>query len=438
MEINSELIWSEVINSAFNTMLQNSQDMVFVKDINLRYVSCSKAFARMAGKESPENIIGLTDHDIFTDTTLADRYVNDDRKLISSGENLVDYIEPLTDIDGYPRYSSTSKYILRDKWGCAIGLLGISRDITREYSIQQHHQQELRYLFELPPDIYAAVFVDIDNWRIVAQRRQNLRGASLPPCHNLELLRTLALDSFMADSEEAKAFYESFSKENLIALYKSGKTGHSLKYRRCMTDGSVRWVRNDFRFLTDPESGHLCVMLSALDIEAEKKVEQEMIRAAEIDEMTGLYNRNATMKQIQKVLESDSDSIHVLMMVDVDNFKHLNDTLGHRTGDEFLIAFSNALKSCFREGDIVGRIGGDEFFVLMRGVSGVEAVRNKATSIMSSVQNVCSAYPSAGLSASVGVSFYPKNGRTIESLYSRADSALYQAKRKGKNQYSFA
>ncbi len=437
MDVN-ENVWNDVSSAAFKAILDSSQNLIFVKDISLRYVACSRTFAKMAGHQSMESIIGLSDHEIFDDKLLADRYVSDDKKLLSSGKNLVDYIEPLTDIDGHPRYSSTSKYILKDKWGETIGILGISRDVTREYSIQQHHNQELRYLFELPADTYAAVFVDVHSWRVVAQRRQDIRGGSLPPCSSVEHLRTLALEALAENSDEARIFYENFTRESLSALYKSGKTGHSLKYVRHMTDGSLRWIRNDMRFLTDPESGHLCVMLSAIDIDAEKQVEQEMIRAAETDEMTGLFNRKATIKNIQRVLDTDPDSIHALMMIDVDNFKLLNDTLGHRTGDEFLIAFSSKLRTCFREGDVIGRVGGDEFFVLLRSVSSADAVKSKTHALLQTIQSVCSAYPSIGLSASIGVSYYPRNGKTIESLYSKADNALYEAKQKGKNQCVFA
>lgn len=433
MDIN-ENIWNDVSSAAFRAMLDNSQNIIFVKDIDLKYVACSRTFARMAGYQNSEAIIGLSDYEVFKDKSLAERYVNDDKKLISSGENLIDYIEPLTDIDGHARYSSTSKYILKNKWGHPIGLLGISRDITREYSIQQHHNQELRYLFELPSDTYASVFIDVQSWRIIAQRRQNIGGASLPSCNSVEELKQLALEALADNSEDTKIFYAQFSKETLIDIYKSGRTGFSLKYKRLMTDGSVRWIRNDMRFLTDPESGHLCVMLSAVDIDAEKLEEQEMLRAAETDELTGLYNRKATFKHIQTILDREHDSIHALIMIDIDNFKLLNDTLGHRAGDEFLVAFSNKVKNLFREGDIFGRIGGDEFFVLLRCVSGVDAVKNKTQTLLHTIQSVCADYPSIGLSASVGVSFFPRNGKNIENLYAKADSALYVAKMKGKNQ----
>ena len=133
--------------------------------------------------------------------------------------------------------------------------------------------------------------------------------------------------------------------------------------------------------------------------------------------------------------ESESDSKHALFMIDIDNFKALNDTLGHKAGDEFLIALSKELKKNFRESDILGRIGGDEFFVLMRNVTEQKRVRQKADEILGIIQNVASKYLQVDLSGSVGISMYPKNGTTLDELYSKSDEALYEAKRTGKNKY---
>ena len=103
---------NELMGVAFTSMLENTKDMMFVKDANLVYVAASVPFVKMVGKEYISEIIGRTDMEIFEDKGLAERYVADDKKLIASGKNLVDYIEPITDENGQARYGSTSKYIL--------------------------------------------------------------------------------------------------------------------------------------------------------------------------------------------------------------------------------------------------------------------------------------------------------------------------------------
>ena len=108
---------STLIETAFASIMDNTRDMMFIKDAKLVYVAVSQPFVRMVGKKRPEDIIGKTDHQIFDDEALADRYVLDDRKLLARGQNLVDYIEPITDDDGQHRYGSTCKYILKGENG---------------------------------------------------------------------------------------------------------------------------------------------------------------------------------------------------------------------------------------------------------------------------------------------------------------------------------
>ena len=118
-----------IMQIAFRTMIENTQDMVFVKDVNLVYVAASMPFVKMVGKECVEDIVGKTDFEIFEDQSLARRYVSDDRKLLASKNDLVDYIEPITDEDGQARYGTTSKHILKDDEGNQVGIFGITRDI---------------------------------------------------------------------------------------------------------------------------------------------------------------------------------------------------------------------------------------------------------------------------------------------------------------------
>ncbi len=427
-----------IIDAAFQAMLDNTRDLVFVKDINLTYVAASMPFVRMTGKETLEEVVGNSDMDIFEDKGLAKRYVADDRRLLQEGENLIDYIEPLTDEDGEARYGSTSKYILKNEVGVPIGILGITRDITRDYVARQRYQQELKYLFKLPEDTMAVTYIDVDSWRIITQRKQLIKEATLQTCYTVEELCQAAVDSIVEKDCEAARFYGTFTQQKLREIYDSGRSTLSFHYQRYLSDGSIRWVRNEVRFLTDVDSGHLCAMLSAKDIDAKKQEEQKLVEAAMLDKMTGLFNRATTMERIQQILEEEAEKTHVLYMIDIDNFKGLNDTLGHQKGDEFLIALAAEMKGCFRESDVVGRIGGDEFFAFMRNVSGFAVIERKANELLITINRVCAQYPSVLLSGSIGISIYPEQGLSMEVLYEQADMALYEAKRKGKNQYVFA
>ena len=175
-----------IMRVAFQTLLENTKDMMFIKDVNLVYIAASMPFVRMVGKEKVEDVVGKTDFDIFEDQGLARRYVADDRKLLASRMDLVDYIEPITEENGQARYGSTSKHILRDTEGSYIGILGITRDITKDYINRQQQQKELRYLFEIPEDTYSVVYIDVDDWRIISQRKQKIEEGSFQSCHTVK------------------------------------------------------------------------------------------------------------------------------------------------------------------------------------------------------------------------------------------------------------
>ncbi|MBQ8147321.1 MAG: GGDEF domain-containing protein [Lachnospiraceae bacterium] len=426
------------ILAAFQTVLDNTNDMMFVKDAKLTYLAASMPFVRMTGKERINEIVGKTDLEIFEDEELAKRYIADDRKLMRSGRNQVDYIEPIAEENGQVRYGSTSKYLLLDEDNAIIGVLGVTKDITKDYLARQHYQQEIKYLFELPEDTYAVSYIDVDSWRIISQRRQKISDGTVQACHSVESLCEAAIESILDEKCDAYEFYSNFNAETLREIYESGRTLLTFRYQRCMSDGSLHWVSNDIRFRTDIDSGHLCVMLSARNIDREKQEEQKLVLAAKMDKMTMVLNRATTMDSIRKILAEETETKHVLFMVDVDNFKTLNDTMGHQTGDEFLVALATEIRMNFRETDVVGRVGGDEFFALMRNATEMQTINKKAEDLLKAINKVCEKYASVQLSASIGISIYPEHGKTLDALYAKADNALYQAKRKGKNQFVFA
>lgn len=430
---------NEIISAAFQTFLDNTSDIMFVKNKDLVYVAASMPFVHMTGKEKLEEIVGRTDFEIFENIELAKRYTFDDRRLFKTNQNLINYIEPLTDSNGRPRYSSTSKFILRDPHDEVIGILGISRDITREYMSRQRYQRELKYLFELPADTYAALFLDIDDWRIIRHHRHEVDGHTVTICEDMKSFAENALRCIIeAESPEVTEFFKTLSRETLLKICNQGIRHHSLEYLRRMPNNDQQWVHVDINFLIDPETSHLCAMWSLKNIDHVKTEERKLHYAAEYDAMTGLLNRANTNKYILQTLEQDPNSCHALLAIDVDNFKSLNDTFGHQAGDTFLINLANVLKNAFRESDIIGRIGGDEFFIFMKNISSKEIISEKANKLLLLTNELCSVYENLDLSISAGISLYPSDGKTLEDLYAAADRALYQVKKHGKNHFQFA
>ena len=133
LEEKRRLAVQDILPIALSTIMSSTSDLSFIKDMELRYLSCSRTFARMVGFDSEESIVGKTDYDIF-DKATADAYRADDLRLLENGEPLIDYLEAIPSDDGLQHYSSTSKYILHDGAGTAIGLYGVGRDVTEVQS----------------------------------------------------------------------------------------------------------------------------------------------------------------------------------------------------------------------------------------------------------------------------------------------------------------
>lgn len=180
----------------------------------------------------------------------------------------------------------------------------------------------------------------------------------------------------------------------------------------------------------------LCLIQS---IEERKKNEDRLKLEAEKDPLTQLYNKMTTRSLIEECLEKNSSSQHALMIIDIDNFKTINDTRGHAVGDQILVAFANELGRNFRETDILGRAGGDEFVVLLKNIQSIALVCDKLQQLTSSFKKygIDSGFPGR-LSTSIGVAVFSKDGVTYEELFKKADAALYEAKRNGKDQYKFS
>lgn len=162
-------------------------------------------------------------------------------------------------------------------------------------------------------------------------------------------------------------------------------------------------------------------------------------RKAEGDVLTNLYNRGAFEQRVQyflNSLNSNSKKIHAFFMIDLDNFKNVNDTFGHISGDLVLKDCANALTENFRDSDYVARIGGDEFAILCTNLEDIEKISKKAQKICDSWKKI--SVENNGIdfiSASVGVSIAPKDGITYSDLYMKADKALYNAKLNGRDQF---
>ncbi len=152
------------------------------------------------------------------------------------------------------------------------------------------------------------------------------------------------------------------------------------------------------------------------------------------DGLTGIFNRNAGERRIREALCAE-DTTSAMMLIDIDNFKRVNDTFGHMTGDKLLISVAQTLTKLFRKDDIICRLGGDEFMVLITEIPSISLALEKARQTVDSVTKITFADDlKVNPSVSIGISVSHKKS-SYDSLYKAADAALYVVKESGRNGY---
>lgn len=182
----------------------------------------------------------------------------------------------------------------------------------------------------------------------------------------------------------------------------------------------------------------ILISLSVVGRIRSNDTQKELEDKADTDLLTGLYNKLATERKISEFMEKNPTAQSMLFLIDLDNFKTINDTMGHAFGDEVLRTLGKQLSPMFRVSDIVGRIGGDEFMVFVKNVTTEEHIYKEAKKVEGFFQNFeVGEYVKYAATASIGVAIFPQEGADFEKLYKSADKGVYKAKERGKKQLAF-
>jgi len=239
-----------------------------------------------------------------------------------------------------------------------------------------------------------------------------------------------ATPSILRSGRQSEAFYERLWR----TLKAGGVWSGELAERR--KDGSEYYEDQNITPVTDPTTGATHFVAIKRDITERKRVEEELQRLATTDTLTGLLNRHqftAMFEQSMRMAQRQG-TLGALIYIDLDALKYVNDTYGHAAGDDALKAVAGSFREGVRASDIVARVGGDEFGVVLHDVASGAAME-KATELLRGVADlgVTVAGERIQLSCSAGVALFPIEGVTVDELLSYADMALYRAKEEGRN-----
>lgn len=240
--------------------------------------------------------------------------------------------------------------------------------------------------------------------------------------------------------EFREEYINTFDIYNIIKTFNDG--GNELTYTSQVTSDRGKtyyWLSISARIYFRQSDSTLRMLALGKNIDKDKRQEQMLLFAASTDSLSGLYNKKSTEALIRNLIEkpNDTSQSHALLIIDIDYFKDVNDAFGHAYGDNVLRAISEIIVGHFRSSDIVGRFGGDEFVVMVTGVPGKQWLKRKVYELNLKLSNELREDGQvSNISASIGIAVYPENANTYEELFEKADQALYETKRNGRNGYT--
>lgn len=201
--------------------------------------------------------------------------------------------------------------------------------------------------------------------------------------------------------------------------------GEATTYEARMRAGGSDYIWCKLDVTPIVENGVTTKMIGVItDISKMKTRNDDLEKEAHLDDFTGLLNKKYAFSQINELLKNYPDQNHALVLIDIDNFKKCNDTLGHEFGDYIINHVAKNLQNCFRKEDVVGRFGGDEFILFIKDIPNQKWLEEKLSEHTSFEVNQYQG------SCSLGIALYPQDHSEFAELFRKADKALYHAKLK--------
>ena len=234
------------------------------------------------------------------------------------------------------------------------------------------------------------------------------------------------------------AYHEQMTLENILAALEADGFWHGELWSR-RKNGSLFPRRTSAFRVRDANGTTTHHIVTFSDISESKEAESAILRLVHFDQLTGLPNRTLLDDRIEHTLgrAKRNHEQFALMFLDLDRFKNVNDSLGHRVGDELLIQLARRLKLALRDEDTISRLGGDEFILLLPATGADGAAHVAAKLLETTAPAYCIDQHELSCTASIGIALYPDDGDTLEALSMRADTAMYRAKKAGRNTFRF-
>lgn len=407
-------------------VLHTIPDMVWLKSTSGVFMLCNHGVERFVGK-SKAGILGKTDYDFF-DVELADFFREQEQVAIDAMRVCVNDEWVVSPATGEPILLETRRLPVFDSEGEVTGVLGVARDITERRRFDEtlaRREREFRTLVEHSPDS-------------VVRYNRNLRRLYVNP--TFAALADGGVGALIGKTPleypggPEMAFYE---RELTRVFVTAADRQFELRWQPAHGEQVCQLIR-----LTPelgPDGTVETVLAVGRDITELHASREKIHRMAYFDALTELPNRTSFNDMLRRLTATESnDRLTAVMMIDLDRFKSVNDTMGHAVGDDLLREAATRLRSSVRPGDTVARFGGDEFAVLLPDIRNRRTVEQISATI---IQRLGERFVLEGkevfISCSLGIALHPIDSADADDLLKYADSAMYLAKRSGRRGFRF-
>lgn len=333
--------------------------------------------------------------------------------------------------DGQERFFEINSVVIRNTYERNVGMLKTIRDITERKKGEEElklSEEKYRMLTENISDVIWVLDLNTKKFRYVSPSVESMYGYTIQELMMLELHEIIAPDSLMYMQEMIPKRREEY--------YKGNDVYYNDEIKQICKDGHVIMTEVTGRFILNSLTGSLEWMGVSRDITEKKKLQEKLKILATIDALSGLNNREQFMELARNEFERAKryKRVFSLLMMDIDHFKSINDTKGHAAGDAVIREMGRLINTGFRKTDISGRLGGEEFAVVMINTS-IDEARLAAENFRETVANTKVVYDhkDISLSISIGVTSFFSEAKNIYQILKYADEALYQSKALGRN-----
>lgn len=410
----------------YRTILEKMEEGLFELDLKGNITFVNDAECRKLGY-SREELTGMN-YRQFQDENTAKKT----RQIFSEVYKKEEPIQ-LLDVEiirknGSKAFNEISVSLLKDKQGKATGFRGISRDVTVRRQMEEMIRQS--------EEKYRTIINEVDEWYFEIDLAGNVifvndaivRSVGYPP----ERLIGLNYKSFTSEERSGEVF------KIFRQVYETREPIKNFPYEFVLPDGKITFFELSIFPKLDNQGKVVGFRGVGHDVTERKRTEEQLNYIATHDLLTGLPNRMLLMDRLKMATAQAKRNAQklALMMLDLDNFKNVNDSLGHMVGDKLLKEISLRLTGRLRQNDTICRLGGDEFIILLPAIERVEDAVEVAKIILESFEQsfICNDHL-INSSISIGIAIYPDDAQDIDVLMKNADMAMYYVKAHGRNGY---